>query len=283
MPLMLRAGLFAAALAALQGISAAQAPPSADVLPLHRPLDALLDLNVRDGLVYYRALKGERARLDRYIASLDVSPSVYASWPRDEQLAYWLNAYNAVVLQTVVNHYPIKGRSAEYPESSIRQIPGAFERKAHRLAGRVVSLDDVEKTILPAFKDPRVYLALGRGAVGSGRLRSEAFTGAGLERQLQAVRAEVVNDQSMLRLDRLDGGLSVTPVFSWRAPEFIAAYDPGAAGPFAARSPIERAIVEFIRPHLLPLERALVEKNSFTVTFHPFDWRLNDLSGGRVD
>ena len=283
MPLTLRAGLLAAALAMLPGVSAAQAPPPADVPPLHRPLDALLDLNVRDGLVYYRALKGERGRLDRYIDSLDVSPSVYASWSRDEKLAYWLNAYNAIVLQTVVQHYPIRGRSAEYPESSIRQIPGAFERKAHRLAGRVLSLDDIEKTILPEFKDPRAYLALGRGAIGSGRLRSEAFTAAGLERQLQAVRAEFVNDASMLRLDRLGGDLSVTPIVSWRAPEFIAAYDPGAEGPFAARSPIERAIIEFIRPHLLPLERALVEKNRFTVAFHPFDWRLNDLSGGRVD
>ena len=39
----------------------------------HRPLDQLLDLNVRDGLVYYRALRSERGRLDRYVSSLNVA------------------------------------------------------------------------------------------------------------------------------------------------------------------------------------------------------------------
>ena len=48
-----------------------------DVELMHRPLDQMLDLYVRDGLVYYRALKTERARLDRYIASLNVSPETY--------------------------------------------------------------------------------------------------------------------------------------------------------------------------------------------------------------
>ncbi|MGH9370066.1 MAG: DUF547 domain-containing protein, partial [Vicinamibacterales bacterium] len=132
----------------------------------HRPFDQLLDLNVRDGLVYYRAVKSERGRLDRYVASLNVPSAAYDKWPRDEKVAFWLNAYNAIVLQTAVNHYPIRGKSADYPASSIRQIPGAFERAKHRIAGRAVTLDEIEKTILPEFKDPRVYLALGRGAVG---------------------------------------------------------------------------------------------------------------------
>src|SRR5215218_2682827 len=78
------------------------------VLPFHRPLDQLLDVNVRDGLVYYRALRGERGRLDRYVASLNVTPAAYERWSRDEKVAFWLNAYNAIVLQTVINHYPIQ-------------------------------------------------------------------------------------------------------------------------------------------------------------------------------
>ena len=50
-------------------------PPAAELL--HRPLDQILDVNVRDGLVYYRALKSERGRLDRYIASLNVTAATY--------------------------------------------------------------------------------------------------------------------------------------------------------------------------------------------------------------
>ncbi len=253
------------------------------VEPLHRPLDQILDLNVRDGLVYYRALKSERAKLDRYAASLNVTPAMYDAWPRDEQAAFWLNAYNVFVLQTVIDQYPIKGRAATFPANSIRQIPGAFDRLKHRAAGRSVTLDEIEKTILPEFKDPRLYLALGRGAVGSGRLRSEAFTGDRLQKQLEDVHAEFVGEQPMLKIDRSAGTVSVTPILSWREAEFVAAYDKGASGPYAQRSAIERAIIAFILPKVLPLERELLEKNEFRVVFHDFDWRLNDLTGGRVN
>ena len=86
---------------------------SADNVPvLHRPLDQLLDLNVRDGLVYYRALRSERGQLDRYVGSLNVTPAAYGAWSRDEQVAFWLNAYNAIVLRTIINAYPIQGKGA---------------------------------------------------------------------------------------------------------------------------------------------------------------------------
>lgn len=254
-----------------------------EVDALHRPLDQILDIQVRDGLVYYRALRSERGRLDRYVASLDLPAATIDGWPRERQLAYWLNAYNAIVLQTVLDHYPIRGRHATYPANSIRQIPGAFEKRQHRAAGRSVTLDDIEKTILPKFHDPRAYLALGRGAIGSGRLRSEAYSAARLSAQLDAVQAEFVTERTMLNVDRGGDHVSVTPIVSWHEAAFVAAYDKGAAGPFAQRSPIERALVAFILPHLLPLEREFVQRNTFRVSYHPFDWRLNDLSGGRVD
>lgn len=251
----------------------------ASVEALHRPLDQILDLNVRDGLVYYRALRAERGRLDRYVASLNVPAATYAAWGREHQMAFWLNAYNAFVLQAVVDRYPIRGRAGAYPANSIRQVPGVFAR--HRAAGRTVTLDEIEKTILPGFKEPRLYLALGRGAVGSGRLRSEAYTGDRLAAQLDDIQAEFVNEQTMLKIDRGAGQVSVTPIVSWHEAEFVAAYDKGASGPFAERAPIERAIVAFITPRLLPLERDFVNRNEFTLVFHPFDWRLNDLTGGR--
>jgi hypothetical protein len=201
-------------------------------------------------------------------------------------MAFWVNAYNTFVLRTVFDHYPIRGKSSAYPPSSLRQISGAFERVKHRAAGRSVTLDEIEKTILPEFKEPRLYLALGRGAVGSGRLRSEAYTGARLGQQLDAIQAEFVSHDAMLKIDRASGQVSATPILSWHEAEFVAAYDKPddkKAAPFAGRSPIERALVAFITPHLLPLERELIRKNEFRVTYHALDWRLNDLTGGRVD
>lgn len=273
------AGLVLAALAA--GAVWARQPAAADD-PLHKSLDGILDLHVRDGLVYYRALKSMRAPLDRYIGALNVPAATVAGWPREQQIAFWINAYNVFVLRTVIDSYPISARSTSYPANSIRQIPGAFERLPHRAAGRTVTLDDIEKKILPEFKDPRVHLALGRGAIGSGRLRSEAYTGARLAAQLDAVQREFVDEQAMLKIDQGGKLVSVTPIMSWHEAEFVAVYDAGPKGPFAARSPIERAILAFAAPHLLPLEREFVQKNEFQLTYHSFDWRLNDLTGGRI-
>ena len=263
---------------ALQAQPRPPAAPGSD--PLHAPLDEILDVNVRDGLVYYRALQSQRGRLDRYAASLDVPAATDDAWSREQRMAFWVNAYNTFVLQTVINRYPIRGRSADYPASSIRQIPGAFDKATHRAAGRNVTLDEIEKTILPEFKEPRLFLALGRGAVGSGRLRSEAYTAARLEAQLEAVQAEFIRDEQMMTIDRADATMSVTAIVSWNSEHFIAAYDPGATGPMAQRSPIERALVAFITPHLFPLEREFVQQNQFRVLYRPFDWRLNDLTGG---
>jgi hypothetical protein len=272
------------ALVLMTAVSPAREQPSpAAADPLHRPLDQILDVNVRDGLVYYRALRSERGRLDRYASSLNVPAATYDRWTREQKMAFWVNAYNVFVLQTVINNYPIRGRSATYPASSIRQIPGAFEQTRHRAAGRSVTLDEIEKTILPEFKEPRLFLALGRGAVGSGRLRSEAYTAERIGSQLDAIQKEFVTQATMLKIDRTGGQMAATPIFSWHEEEFVAAYDKGATGPFAQRSPIERAIVAFITPNLYPLEREFVQKNEFRVVFQPFDWRLNDLTGGRVD
>jgi hypothetical protein len=239
--------------------------------------DQMLDANVRDGLVYYRALKAERGRLDGYLASLAGVSIDSAS--REERLAFWLNTYNALVLKTVVDHYPIPRRTSDYPVRSIRQVPGAFERTVHQVAGKMVTLDQIEQTILSEFHDPRVYLVMGRGAIGSGRLRSEAYTGAAIETQLKEAAAECTSRSQCIEIDRANNQVNVSSVFSWRSQDFIAAYAGSAPEMFAARSPIERAILAFVQPSLLTTEREFLEKNQFKVVFRPFDWSLNDLTG----
>jgi hypothetical protein len=282
--------LVACAIAAV--LPAQQFTPAPGADPLHRPLDQILDVDVRDGLVYYRTLKSDRGRLDRYVASLNLPAATYQSWSPKQQMAFWVDAYNAFVLTTVINHYPLRG--------TIRDIPGAFDKTTWRAAGRAVTLDQIEKTILPEFKEPRLYFALGRGAVGGGRLRSEAYTAERLDRQLAEIQAEFVNSAHLYRLDRLTGTIDISPIVSWHDAEFIAAYDPspgtgpdtaptppgGAGRPgsamasLAQRSPIERAVIAFLMPALLPSEKEFVQKNQWKMAFLPMDWRLNDLTGG---
>lgn len=250
----------------------------------HQLFDELLDVNVRDGLVYYNALKSMRGRLDRYVAIVgQTSAAEYSGWARERQTAYWLNAYNAFVLRTVVDHYPIRGRAAQYPPTSIRQISGAFDKRPFRAAGRELTLDAIERDVLPGFGDPRLFLALGRGALGGGRLRSEAYTAAKLDTQLEAVAAESVTRDEIAAFDPATGVLTVSPIFSWREPEFARGYADKAEAVYASRSPVERAVLAFIEPHILASEREVLRENRFRVAFREFDWRLNDLTGGRRD
>jgi hypothetical protein len=179
----------------------------------------------------------------------------------------------------VIDHYPIAQRSREFPPRSIRQIPGAFDKTPHRVAGRQLTLDQIEQTVLPAFEDPRVFFALGRGAAGSGRLRSEAFTAAALERQLAAVAAECTTRAQCVQLEPAANRIRVSPIFSWHEKAFVATYAGRADDPFRARSPIERAVLAVITPGLLTTEREFLERNTFRMEFLPFDWSLNDLTG----
>ena len=251
-------------------LTAQQFTPAPGSELLHRPFDQILDVNVRDGLVYYRALKASRGSLDRYVASLNVPAATYQGWSKGQQMAFWVNAYNAFVLQLVVNHYPLQG--------TVRQIPGGFDKTIWHAAGRSVTLDQIDKTILPEFKEPRLFLALGRGAVGSGRLRSEAYTADRLEQQLAEIQSEFVNNGHMYKLDRLTNTIAVTPILSWHEADFVAAFDKNDPA-FARRSPIERAIVAFISPALLPSEKEFVQKNEWKMQFMEMDWKLNDLTG----
>jgi hypothetical protein len=244
---------------------------------LHEPLDRVLDTYVRGGLVYYRALKSERAVIDRYVASLDLPPAQLSALAADGQKAFWINAYNALVLRTVIDAYPIKGKSPEYPVESIRQIPGAFERRQHRVAGQMLTLDEIETRILAGFGDARVALALGRGAIGSGRLRSEAFIASKLTAQLDDAVKECVERKACFQIDRVASVIRVSPMIGWRA-ELFERYFRGASGSWASRSPIERAIAAMAMPHLLSSERDVFETDAFKMQYGEFDWRLNDLT-----
>jgi len=239
--------------------------------------DQLLDTYVRDGLVYYRALRSDRAKLDGFVNA--IAGSSIDGAPRNEQIAFWLNAYNALVLKTVIDQYPIPQRSREYPARSIRQIPGAFERMPRRVAGRSLTLDQIEQTVLPTFNDPRLFLALGRGAVGSGRLRSEVYTADNLERQLTDVANECVRRAECIDLDAGGNAVKVSSVFSWRERDFTTAFADKADAKFASRSPMERAVLAFMAPRLLTTEREFVDRNQFELRYIPFDWSLNDLTG----
>lgn len=245
----------------------------------HAALERILDVYVRDGLVYYAALKAERPALDRYVAALDQPAASLAASPVADQRAFWLNAYNALVLRTVINAYPIAGKGDGYPAASVAQIPGAFDRIRHRVAGQTLTLDEIEQTVILGFDDVRMLFALGRGTLGSGRLRSEAFQGAKLDAQLDEAVREFARRSDAVRIDPPNGVVEVTPLFSWREAHLVRAFAEGGEM-WANRSPLERALMIMAYPHRFPSEREFLALNTFQMKFGTYDWRLNDLTGG---
>jgi hypothetical protein len=238
--------------------------------------DRVLDVYVRDGLVYYNALRQERAVLDRVVAGLDAAP--WATGSEADRKAGWVNAYNALVLRTVINAYPIRGTSPTYPPSSIAQVPGAMTQTRHRVAGEALTLDQIEQKVT-TLGDARLLLALGRGALGGGRLRSEAYTPERLDDQLQAAVREFVTRADTFRIDRTRGVVTVTPLASWREAALVSTFSHGGEM-WSNRSPLERALMIMSYPHLFPSERQFLALNTFQLEFGAFDWRLNDLTGG---
>ena len=125
-------------------------------------------------------------------------------------------------------------------------------------------------------------LALGRGAVGSGRLRSEAFGGKLVDRQLDQAKAQFATTPRWVKIDALAGKVTVSPILSWRSAGAHRRYADDSFD-LPKREPIERAVIGFLRPHLLQAEEEFLKKNTFQLAYEPFDWRLNDLTGGRPD
>ena len=183
------------------------------------------------------------------------------------------------MLRTVIDGYPIRGKSPDYPANSIRQIPGAFERRTFRAGGRLLTLDAIEKEVIGELGDPRALLALSRGAVGGPRLKSEAFTAERLDSQLATMASELLMHRDLVFVDVANGRLSVNPLFSWREDIFTKSLANRAPAIYATRSPLERAVLSLIDPLLVASEAEFLRKNTFSMSFHDFDWKLNDLTG----
>ncbi len=157
----------------------------------HSAWDALLRRHVVDGMLDYDAFQ-KAPEFAAYLASLtQVDP---ARLSEQERLAFWINTYNAFTIELINRH---KERD------SIRNINrtlgiaghGPWREKLVKAGGGVYHLDNVEHDIIrKQWKEPRIHFALVCAAMSCPPLRSEAYTGARLNEQLQ--------DQASLFLTR---------------------------------------------------------------------------------
>ena len=228
----------------------------------HAPWDRLLKTYVPDipaganRVAYARVTQEDRTALDGYIDRLAaVNISGHA---RHEQLAYWINLYNALTVQVVLAHYPV---------ASIRDIdisPGLFSdgpwvAKLVSVEGVALSLNDIEHRILrPIWRDPRIHYGVNCASIGCPDLRPEVFTGARVEQQLTEAARAYVNDPRGVSIE--DGNVTVSKIYDW----FIEDFGGDEDG-------VIDHLLDFAKP-ALAVELRRIGKLYDT----SYDWSLND-------
>lgn len=231
------------------------------------------------GLVNYRGLKADTANLDAFAASLSsVSPAQFDSRSEPQKIAFWINAYNALTLEAIIRNYPIRSsflRSTIYPKNSIRQIPGVWDKLRFAVAGRQMTLDEIEHaTLRKQFNEPRIHVALVCAAMSCPPLRSEPYTGEELDRQLDDQARAFLRSPQGMRVDRAAGKVYLSSIFKWFGGDFVKTY--GTAEKFAGKSESERAVLHFASRYVSEADRDFLLGGSYKIEYLDYDWSLNE-------
>jgi hypothetical protein len=231
----------------------------------HAIWDRLLKKHVDDrGMVNYRAWQNAAADvqlLDQYLVHLSHSNG---QGTKEQQLAFWINAYNAVT---------IKGILREYPTSSIRNhtamlIGYNIWKNLKLVVGDTpFSLDEIEHQILRKMNEPRIHFAIVCASIGCPRLLNEAYTGERLEEQLAGNSRHFFADSTKFRYDASRQTFYVSPILDWFGADF--------GDSTAARL---KAIAPSIS-HEAAAKAAAAGTGS--ISFVEYDWGLNDQNGSR--
>jgi hypothetical protein len=267
----------------LAGLGFTSAPVAAQGFD-HAGFDTVLSRFVRDGRVDYAALAIGREALDGYLEQVAaVEPAEFAAWPEEEQIAYLINAYNAYTLETVVDHYPIRGSSFfrkltspkrfAFPANSIRHIDGVFDGITHTVMGREMTLDDIEHGLLRAeYDEPRIHFALVCAAVSCPPLREEAFGGGRLDEQLDEQGRLFLNDPRLNRFEIERGHVYLSKIFDWFGDDFRDFADESVYASDVKISGVLRFVTRYLRQRTVEF----IESAEYRVEFLSYDWTLND-------
>ncbi len=232
------------------------ASPAARVTVDHSAFDALLRAHVTDGLVDYDAFR-DAAAFRRYLTSLERAS--LSGTDEDERLAFWINVYNAYTIQLVVRHGERESIRNIDRTLGVLQLKGPWSEPIVRAAGRTLSLDEVEHRIIRKdFHDPRIHFALVSAAKGSPPLRSEAYIGAELDRQLFDQGRRFLKDTTKNQIETPYPRLS--PIFTYFRGDFG-----------NSRSELGAYLATWFDGET----KKRLESGRFGMREMPFDWSLN--------
>ena len=232
--------------------------PVGDAVFSHDLYDQVLQEHVdENGQVNYTKLKANPEKFEAYLDLLAVTNP--AEWSYNEQLTFWINAYNALVIKGVVDHYPI---------TSVRKVKlfnGFFSRLKFQVAGKTYTLDEIEHGILrEEFPDPRVHFALACASSSCPPLGNRAFSAVTLEEDLETVTFNFIRNPEQVRIDRSKRTVYLSKIFKWYDADFKEGYD---------------GVVDFLADYLPPEDAEYLLSTDVELRYLDYDWTLNDQKG----
>ncbi|MEQ9188758.1 MAG: DUF547 domain-containing protein [Cryomorphaceae bacterium] len=171
-----------------------------------------------NGMVDYGRLQQDSAKFNVYLDLLSENHPNDKHWTKSEQLAYWINAYNAFTLQLIVRNYPITSIKDITPVT-LPFVVSPWDVKFINIEGREYDLNQIEHGIIRAqFDQPMIHFGLVCAAKGCPKLRTEAYTAEEVDAQLAEQASDFVNDQ----MKNLTGSPNpkVSKIFRWYKGDF---------------------------------------------------------------
>ncbi len=240
-------------------------------------LDNYVDEN---GNVDYLTLR--RHRIDIYSISriLDsLHQAEYLSWKRNQKIAFWINAYNLFTIRLVIENYPIEPKwynKIVYPDNSIIQISGAWDRHYFTVMGLEYSLKEIEREILlEKFTNPKIFFALSYATMGGAYLRDEPYRGEMLDEQLTEQVRKFLSSDRAVQFEPGNDILRLSDIFNWYSKAF-SEYE--KIKRFRTFKPKERAYLNFIYEYGNKEVRDYLKNRDFEIRYIRYDWRLNEQS-----
>jgi len=203
------------------------------------------------GWVNYADWQQDTSGIHKYLTLLSASLPT-ESWTREEQLTYWINAYNAFTVKLILDHYPLKSIQELHDLPLIGTI---FHKEWFSLGGESLSLNRIEHGILRGqFEEPRIHAAINCASISCPALWNQAYTAEKLDQQLNRAMRTFVNDS--LRNQITEEEAAISPIFSWFRLDFTK----------------EGSLNNFLNQYLTtPL------KEETDVSYLTYDWSLNEI------
>ena len=228
---------------------------TSDVSFSHELFDQVLQEHVdENGQVNYTKLKANPKKLEAYLDLLAFAKPDDLSY--NERLTFWINAYNALVIKGVINHYPT---------TSVRKIKffnGFFSRLKFQVAGKMYSLNQIEHdTIRAEFVEPRVHFVLVCASHSCPPLWNRAYSAETLEERLETATFNFIQNPEQVRIDRPKRHVYVSKIFKWYDDDFKEGYD---------------GVTDFLADYLPPEDAEFLESTDVKLRYLDYDWSLND-------